>query len=59
MTAGAIFVLGVVAADLLRIRRIHPAIVLGVPIALWIILYVAWLISRTGAWDRYWICALS
>jgi hypothetical protein len=54
----ALFVVGVIATDSLRRRRINPAFGWSASIAI-AALYIAWYISRTAAWNGYWVRVLA
>lgn len=54
----AVFALFVIAVDALRTRRLHPAFIVGGSLAL-VALYLSWLVSRTPAWDQFWIHSLT
>jgi hypothetical protein len=54
----AVFALSVIALDALRVRRLHPAFVVGGSMT-FVALYLSWLISRTSAWDQFWIHSLT
>jgi hypothetical protein len=53
-----LLVAGVIAADTIRQRKIHPAFAWG-GLAVVLGFYAAWYVSRTAAWDRYWIAVFS
>lgn len=57
VTVWTALVAAFVGADVLRTRRLHPAFAWGASIAV-ASLYTAWYISRTAAWDQYWISVL-
>ena len=46
------------AADALRTRSVHPAFVNGMPLAAGLI-YAAWALSQTPAWDSFWTRSLA
>lgn len=54
LTVWAVLVAGIIAIDTLRNHRLHPAFAWGGVIAIGL-LYLAWFISTTAAWDGYWI----
>jgi hypothetical protein len=52
-----LLVVSIVAIDSLRNRRVHRAFAGGASVAI-AALYLAWLGSRTAAWDHYWMGVL-
>jgi hypothetical protein len=48
----------VAAIDGIRIRRLHPIYLWGIPLCA-AALYLAWGLSRTVAWNQFWIRSLS
>jgi hypothetical protein len=54
----AVFALFVIVVDALRTRRLHPAFMVGGSLV-FVALYLSWLISRTPAWDQFWIHSLT
>ena len=58
LNAWAVFSLAVLAVDALRTRRLHPVFAFG-GLATATALYAAWFISRTNAWDQFWMRSLT
>lgn len=58
MTVWALLVLAVVGTDIWRNRHLHPAFGWGASLAI-LALFAAWYVSRTPAWDHYWIRTLT
>lgn len=54
----AVFAVSVIALDALRIRRLHTAFLVGGSLT-FVALYLSWLISRTPAWDQFWVRSLT
>ena len=54
----AAFFFVVLAVDAARTRRLHPVFALG-GLATAAALYAVWFISRTNAWDQFWIRSLT
>lgn len=54
----AAFTFVVMAVDAARTRRLHPVFALG-GLATAAALYSVWFISRTTAWDQFWIRSLT
>lgn len=48
----------VIAVDVVRLRRLHPVFALGTALTL-VTLYASWYVSRTRAWDQFWIHSLT
>lgn len=58
LTLWAVICVLVIAVDALRVRRLHPVFVVGGALTL-LALYASWFISRTQAWDQFWIHSLT
>ena len=55
--AWTLLLLGVGTVDALRIRRLHPAYLWSMPLAVFA-LYSAWAVSLTASWDDFWLRSL-
>lgn len=54
----AVFCFVIIAADAIRTRRLHPVFAWG-GATMGAALYLTWAISRTSAWDQFWIRSLT
>lgn len=58
LIAWASLVLGIVAIDVFRTRRLHPVYLWGAPFAI-LAIYLALVGSRSAAWDHFWLASLT
>ena len=58
LNAWAALSFAVLAADAVRMRRLHPVFALGGLLTA-AALYAAWFVSRTTIWDQFWIHSLT
>jgi hypothetical protein len=58
LTLWTILLIGIVAIDRRQTGRLHPAFAWSASLSI-TMLYLAWLVSVTAAWNRFWIRALT